>query len=170
MNFLQFCKNMMLFLQMDSNQSSQVNQASKVDTYPLPRVEELFAALYALGIFTASTTQMTSLLNWSPSTPTRLVKVLLSITDYHLVRHQLQLCFRDVWKICSRNAKASLFTQMTSWSQVLLLSHLANLDKVLGILATTGLKFNNSKCALMLPKVEYLGHVIDGLGLHLRSR
>ena len=55
---------------------------------------------------------------------------------------------------------------MTSWSQVLLLSHLANLDKVLGILATSGLKFNNSKRALMLPKVEYLGHVIDGLGLH----
>ena len=55
MNFLQFCKNMMLFLQMNSNQSSKVNQASKVDTYPLPRVEELFVALYALGIFTAPT-------------------------------------------------------------------------------------------------------------------
>ena len=41
-----------------------------------------------------------------------------------------------------------------------------NLDKVLGILATSGLKLNKEKCAFMLPRVEYLGHVIDESGLH----
>ena len=46
--------------------------------------------------------------------------------------------------------------------------HLANLDKVLGILAMSGLKLNKAmaKCAFMLPRVEYLGHVIDESGLH----
>ena len=38
---------------------------------------------------------MISLLNWSPSTPTR---AFLSITDYHLVWHQPQVCFRDAWE------------------------------------------------------------------------
>ena len=45
-------------------------------------------------------------------------------------------------------------------------SHLANLDKVLSILATAGLKLNKAKCAFMLPRVEYLGHIIDEQGLH----
>ena len=37
--------------------------------------------------------------------------------------------------------------------------HLANLDKVLSILATAGLKLNKAKCA-------FLGHLIDGNGIH----
>ena len=45
-------------------------------------------------------------------------------------------------------------------------NYLANLDKVLSILATSGLKLNKAKCAFMLPRVEYLGHVIDEYGLH----
>ena len=45
-------------------------------------------------------------------------------------------------------------------------NRLANLDKVLSILATSGLKLNKAKCAFMLPRVEYLGHVIDEYGLH----
>lgn len=44
--------------------------------------------------------------------------------------------------------------------------HLANLDKVLSIIATAGLKLNKAKCEFLLPKVVYLGHMIDGNGLH----
>ena len=44
--------------------------------------------------------------------------------------------------------------------------HLQNLDKVLAILSTAGIKLNRDKCAFLLPQVEYLGHVIDGQGLH----
>ena len=45
-------------------------------------------------------------------------------------------------------------------------NHLANLDKVLSIMATAGLKLNKAKCEFLLPKVEYLGHMIDGNGIH----
>ena len=45
-------------------------------------------------------------------------------------------------------------------------SHMANLEKVLHIMATSGLKLNKAKCKFLLPKVEYLGHVIDEHGLH----
>ena len=44
--------------------------------------------------------------------------------------------------------------------------HLQNLDRVLAILSTAGIKLNRDKCAFLLPQVEYLGHVIDGQGLH----
>ena len=45
-------------------------------------------------------------------------------------------------------------------------NHLANLDKILSIMATAGLKLNKDKCEYLLPKVEYLGHLIDRNGLH----
>ena len=44
--------------------------------------------------------------------------------------------------------------------------HLVKLDKVLSIIATAGLKLNKAKCEFLLPRVEYLGHMIDGNGLH----
>lgn len=33
-------------------------------------------------------------------------------------------------------------------------------------MATAGLKLNKARCEFLLPKVEYLGHLIDGNGLH----
>ena len=44
--------------------------------------------------------------------------------------------------------------------------HLVKLDKALSIIATAGLKLNKAKCEFLLPRVEYLGHMIDGNGLH----
>ena len=48
--------------------------------------------------------------------------------------------------------------------------HLINLDKVLNTLATSGLKLNQSMCAFMLPKVEYLGHLTDKSGFQHKKR
>ena len=44
--------------------------------------------------------------------------------------------------------------------------HLRHLDHVLQILETAGLRLNKLKCAFMLSKIEYLGHVIDESVLH----
>ena len=43
--------------------------------------------------------------------------------------------------------------------------HLATLDKVLSRLEEAGLRLKRSKCAFMLPSVEYLGHKISAKGL-----
>ena len=44
--------------------------------------------------------------------------------------------------------------------------HLWNLDAVLGILENAGLRLNKSKCFFLRSSIEYLGHIIDGDGLH----
>jgi hypothetical protein len=44
--------------------------------------------------------------------------------------------------------------------------HLKKLDAVLDILEKAGLRLNKSKCFFLRSCIEYLGHVIDGDGLH----
>ena len=44
--------------------------------------------------------------------------------------------------------------------------HLRNLDAVLGILENAGLRLNKSKCFFLRSRIEYLGNIIDGDGLH----
>ena len=44
--------------------------------------------------------------------------------------------------------------------------HLQNLETVLGQLHDAGLHLNRNKCTFMLPKIEYLGHIIDEQGRH----
>ena len=46
------------------------------------------------------------------------------------------------------------------------LQHLQHLERVLQTLETARLRLNKSKCAFLLPKIEYLGHIIDESGLH----
>lgn len=47
--------------------------------------------------------------------------------------------------------------------------HLANLDKVMARLESAGLTLRQSKCVFAVPSIEYLGHVIDADGLHPSS-
>ena len=43
--------------------------------------------------------------------------------------------------------------------------HIQNLTAVLERLESAGIRLKREKCALMLPKVEYLGHTISAKGL-----
>ena len=44
--------------------------------------------------------------------------------------------------------------------------HLNNPSKVLDVLEEAGLMLNESKCVFASSSIEYLGHIIDGQGLH----
>ena len=44
--------------------------------------------------------------------------------------------------------------------------HICSLEEVLKQLQDHGIKVQNNKCTFLATSVEYLGHVIDGKGLH----
>ena len=48
-------------------------------------------------------------------------------------------------------------------------SNQRNLYKVLETLASAGIMLNLAKCAFMLCKVEYLGHIIEEHGLYKKK-
>ena len=97
------------------------------------------------------------------------IKDCSSITDCHLGFQQHLQFFNVVWRIFYIVAKESQYTYLDN----LLVTgrtideHLEQLDHVLHILEMSSLRLNRSKCAFLLPKVEYLGHIIDEFGLHL---
>jgi len=44
--------------------------------------------------------------------------------------------------------------------------HLESLEEVLMRLASVGLSVKRSKCKFLVPSIEFLGHLIDGMGIH----
>ena len=44
--------------------------------------------------------------------------------------------------------------------------HLEFLEEVLKRLASVGLRVKWSKCKFLVPSIEFLGHLIDGVGIH----
>ena len=76
-----------------------------------------------------------------------------------------QLCSRD------DNTLAGLWNTIFYIADILVAGtdeqdHLHTLSKVLERLSTAGFKLNQKKCQFNRSSVTYLGHVIDGNGLH----
>ena len=149
-----------------------INQASKVDTYPLPRVEDLFAAMSGGKVF--SKLDMSQAYLQLPLDDTS--KELVTINTYKGLFKYNRLLFGvssapAVFQRCMESLIQGCKGVAICLDDILITGktvedHLVNLDKVLSIMATAGLKLNKTKCEFLLSKVEYLGHLIDGSGLH----
>ena len=148
-----------------------VNQASKIDSYPLPRIGDLFASLAGGKTFTkldlANAYQQIPLDDQS--------KKLLAINTHKGLFQYNRLPF-------GISAASSIFqrtmeTFLQGLSGVCLYlddilitgktdqDHLNNLSVVLQRLAAAGMKLKPEKCSFMLTEVEYLGHKISAKGL-----
>ena len=44
--------------------------------------------------------------------------------------------------------------------------HLKSLEEVLRRLSSVGLRVKRSKCTFVVPSIQFLGHLIDGHGIH----
>ena len=81
-----------------------VNLAAKTDTYPLPKIEDLFASLSGGQKLTLQV--LTSRFPWTSSQRSTLQYTLLkdsiATTDYHLVWLQLPLFSRGQWRVSCR--------------------------------------------------------------------
>lgn len=148
-----------------------INQASQVDSYPLPRIDDLFASLSGGKKFSkldlAHAYQQIPLDDAS--------KKLVAINTHKglfqynrlpfgvsaapsLFQRTMETLLRGLPGVC-------LFLDDILVSGENDQQHLTNLSAVLQKLASAGMKLKPDKCFFMLQEVEYLGHKISAKGL-----
>lgn len=148
-----------------------INQASKTDTYPLPKIEDLFASLSGGQLFSkldlASAYQQIHLEEESKEYTT-------------INTHKGLFCYNrlpfgvasapSIFQRVMDNILQGLKHVCVYLDDILITgpteeAHLQNLDTVLTRLESAGMRLKRNKCAFLLPTVEYLGHKISAQGL-----
>ena len=149
-----------------------VNQAAKVDTYPLPRVEELFASLAGGKKFTTLDLAHA----YEQITLEEESKKFVCINTHKglYAYNRLPFGVASAPSIFQRTMEGILqgIDHVSIYIDDILITgrsereHLQRLDEVLTRLETAGMRLRKSKCAFMQSAVDYLGHRIAGDGLH----
>ncbi|KAL7293237.1 hypothetical protein TKK_0013377 [Trichogramma kaykai] len=140
--------------------------------YPIPRIEEIFAALEGGEQFTVLDLERgynqlevddkaKMLLAWSTHKGTYAVNRLPfgTKTACSIFQQAIEEVIQGIPK--TKNYFDDIIITGSNRSE-----HLNNLETVLKRAQKFGLKFRLSKCKFLQPQVEYLGHVIDKAGLH----
>jgi len=148
-----------------------VNQAVKPDTYPLPRIDDLFTALSGGKIFSkldlAHAYQQIALDEESK-------KLVVINTQKGLFQYnRLPFGISAAPAIFQRTIEGILrgIPNVSVYLDDILVSgkteeeHIQRLDTVLTRLEEAGLQLKQKKCSFMMKSVEYLGHQISAEGL-----
>ena len=148
-----------------------VNQAAKVDSYPLPRIDDLFASLTGGKKFSkldlAHAYQQIPLAKESR-------KLVVINTNKGLFRYKrLPFGIASAPAIFQRTIEGILreIPRVCVYLDDILVTgkteaeHLRNLESVLTKLEAAGMRLKREKCAFLLDSVEYLGHNISAEGL-----
>lgn len=148
-----------------------VNRAAQADTYPLPRIDGLFASLSGGTTFSkldlAHAYQQILLDDGSKACVT--INTHKGLYEYNrlpfgvaaapsIFQRTMENVLRDLPRVCVY-LDDILITGKTEED------HLCNLERVLTRLEQAGLRLKRSKCAFCLPSVQYLGHQISANGL-----
>ncbi|XP_035806354.2 uncharacterized protein K02A2.6-like [Amphiprion ocellaris] len=148
-----------------------INQASQLDTYPLPRVEDLFATLAGGQTFTK--------LDMSHAYQQLLLdeesKKYVTINTHKGLFKYNRLVFGvasspAIFQRTMDNLLQNIPHVAVYLDDILVTGrteeeHLRNLDRVLNRMAEAGLRLKRSKCVFQAPSVTYLGHRISAQGL-----
>ncbi|XP_062374782.1 uncharacterized protein K02A2.6-like [Sardina pilchardus] len=148
-----------------------INQASQLDTYPLPRVEDLFARLAGGKTFTK--------LDMSHAYQQLLLdeesKQYVTINTHKGLFKYNRLVFGvasspAIFQRTMDNLFQNIPCVAVYLDDILVtgkteVEHLQNLDQVLKRLSDAGLRLKTSKCVFQAPSVTYLGHRISAQGL-----
>ena len=148
-----------------------VNQAAKIDTYPLPRIDDLLALLGRGKSFTKLDLAHAYLqipLD-EESKQYAVINTQKGLYKYNrlpfgvssapsIFQRTMEGILRGIPKVCVY-IDDILVTGETDQE------HLSTLDKVLTRLAEAGLKLKQQKCHFLKPSVEYLGYNISAEGL-----
>ena len=148
-----------------------VNPVSKLNRYPLPRIEDLLAILAEGTIFTKlDLTRAYQQLKLSPQA----WKFVVVNTHKGLYRYtRLPFGISSAPGIFQKTMETLLrgIPGVIVYLDDILISrstkaeHLKALEEVLNRLATAGLRAKKWKCKFMAPFVEFLGHLVDCDGI-----
>ena len=152
--------------------SVTINPVSKLDRYPIPKVEDLFARLRKGRYF--SKLDLSQAYQQLPLDEHSKKYVVIN-THRGLFRYtRLPFGISSAPGIFQRVIESILqgIDSVVVYLDDILISgsteegHLQVLDEVLSRLDRAGLRVKKSKCEFMKPSVTYLGHRIDANGLH----
>ena len=145
-----------------------INPVSKLNRYPLPRVEDLFTTLAEGKVFTKlDLTQAYQQLNLSQ----RYVVINTHKGLYRYTRLPFGISSAPgIFQKMMETLLQGLPGVVVYLDDILISSsteaeHLKVLEEVLKRLATAGLRAKRRKCEFMAPHVEFLGHPVDGDGI-----
>ena len=149
-----------------------VNQASKLDRYPIPKVEDLFATLAGGKSFTKLDLSQAYQQIELEETSKNYVVINTNKGLFRYTRLPYGVSSAPgLFQRAMENLLQGLPHVVVYIDDILVTgdsneSHLANLREVLIRLEDAGLRLKKNKCVFMAPSVTYLGHKIDGEGLH----
>ena len=148
------------------------NKASRLEQYPIPKVEDLFSLLTGGIAFTKlDMSQAYQQLELDEQSK----EVVTINTHKGLFSYQrLPFGVSSAPGIFQRTMETLLqgIPRVLVYLDDILVTgtsteeHMSNLKVVLSRLQEAGLRLRKDKCEFMVPAVQYLGHVIDASGLH----
>ena len=152
------------------------NAFALVDTYPLPRIDDLLASLSGGKSFTkldlAHAYLQIPLEERSKKYTT--INTQRGLFQYNRLPFGLSaapaIFQRTMESILRELPRVCIYLDDILITGVNEEDHLHNLKAVLSRLKQAGFRLKRHKCAFLLPSIEYLGHVIDAEGLRLSGK
>ena len=151
--------------------SVTINQASKVDPYPLPRVEELFAALSGGKYFTKLDLAHAYLQLPLDEEAQQLctINTHKGLFRYHRLPFGVSSA-PAIFQRCMDSLMQGLKNVFVYIDDILVAGssveeHLETLQKVMERLTAANLRLKKSKCFFLQHSIEYLGHIISEKGI-----